>query len=369
MIKAYLKKLASFLLKTDSENSDLTFPIRYKLLLITSAVLLLSMSGVIFLASYFFRKDSEVRVKENNIKINEILSLKVKSDLQSIKQDIQITSSAILRSPNLTETISKELFAADKNFLLVGAYDFDLNPKFETLNYEFLKDYDYQKAEVQSLIKQFKPKVKKSFSGTTVIWNASPYFRHPILCIAFPLSESKDTGTILLTLFRLDSLLDAFQTSGQVETFLVSEDGSVLAHPDAKIVLSGSNLNDLPIVERMKKSTVDNGQFRYQSKDGTWFLGSFKKLSLGGVGVISQVREEKIFAEVNNIQKRNVYLLIVSLALAFIIVYIFAKSLSIPILNLVSASEEIRAGNYHITLEATTKDEIGVLTNSHLENL
>ncbi len=53
--------------------------------------------------------------------------------------------------------------------------------------------------------------------------------------------------------------------------FLVSEDGSVLAHPDAKIVLSGSNLNDLPIVERMKKSTVDNGQFRYQSKDGTWF--------------------------------------------------------------------------------------------------
>lgn len=364
MIKAYLKKLASFLLKTDSENSDLTFPIRYKLLLITSAVLLLSMSGVIFLASYFFRKDSEVRVKENNIKINEILSLKVKSDLQSIKQDIQITSSAILRSPNLTETISKELFAADKNFLLVGAYDFDLNPKFETLNYEFLKDYDYQKAEVQSLIKQFKPKVKKSFSGTTVIWNASPYFRHPILCIAFPLSESKDTGTILLTLFRLDSLLDAFQTSGQVETFLVSEDGSVLAHPDAKIVLSGSNLNDLPIVERMKKSTVDNGQFRYQSKDGTWFLGSFKKLSLGGVGVISQVREEKIFAEVNNIQKRNVYLLIVSLALAFIIVYIFAKSLSIPILNLVSASEEIRAGNYHITLEATTKDEIGVLTNS-----
>ncbi len=191
MIKAYLKKLASFLLKTDSENSDLTFPIRYKLLLITSAVLLLSMSGVIFLASYFFRKDSEVRVKENNIKINEILSLKVKSDLQSIKQDIQITSSAILRSPNLTETISKELFAADKNFLLVGAYDFDLNPKFETLNYEFLKDYDYQKAEVQSLIKQFKPKVKKSFSGTTVIWNASPYFRHPILCIAFPLSEFK----------------------------------------------------------------------------------------------------------------------------------------------------------------------------------
>ncbi|MBM9549116.1 HAMP domain-containing protein [Leptospira sp. 201903074] len=363
-MKTILLKLRSLLSKDSLPHGELQFPIRFKLLLITSVVLLVSMSGIIFLASYFFRKDSEVRVKENNIKINEILSLKVKSDLHSIKQDVHITASAILRNPNSANAIAKELFEEDQNFLLIGAYDVSLDPKFEALNDDFLQKYDYQKSEVKGLLRNIQPKLKKSFSGTTVIWNASPHFRHPILCLSFPLSESKDTHTILVTLVKLDSLLDAFQTSGPVETFLVSEDGSVLAHPDAKVVLSGINLNDLPIVERMKKSTVDNGQFRYESKDGVSYLGSFKKLGLGGVGVVSQVREAKIFEEVNNIQKRNVYILIVSLALSFIFVYVFAKSLSTPILKLVDASEEIRRGNYHIELHATSHDEIGTLTKS-----
>ncbi|TGL25435.1 HAMP domain-containing protein [Leptospira levettii] len=363
-MKTILIKLRNFFGNQSNTPGEFQFPIRYKLLLITSIVLLISMSGVIFLASYFFRKDSEVRVKENNIKINEILSLKVKSDLHSIKQDVHITASAVLRSTQSANSIAKELFEEDQNFVFIGAFDSSFNPKFEVVNDQFLEKYDYQKTEVKSIIKNIQPKLRKSFSGTTLIWNISPFFRNPILCISFPLSETKDTHTILVTLVKLDSLLDAFQTSGPVETFLVSEDGSVLAHPDAKVVLSGINLNDLPIVDRMKKSTVDNGQFRYENKDGESYLAAFKKLGFGGVGVISQVRESKIFEEVNNIQKRNVYLLIVSLSLSFIVVYIFAKSLSTPILKLVDASEEIRNGNYHITLHATTHDEIGTLTKS-----
>jgi len=334
------------------------------MLLIISFVLLVSVSGVIFLASYFFRKDSEGVVKENNIKINDILALKVKSDLQSIRQDVHITSAGILRNPKSAQVIAKELFAFDQSFILIGAYGPGLQPKFEVLNEDFLNNFDYQKSEIQNLMGTIKEKVKKAYSGSTVIWNASPYFRHPMLCLAFPLSETKDTQTILVTLVKLDRLLNAFQTSGTTETFLIGEDGSVLAHPDAKIVLSGSKLNDLPIVERMKKSLVDNGQYRYENKDGDYYLGSFKKLGIGGVGVISQVEEEKVFKAVNDIQKRNMYLLIIFLALAFIVVYIFAKSLSTPILSLVDAARMIQAGQFRLNLKATTRDEIGVLTRS-----
>lgn len=358
------KIITNLFAKEDSKSLNSAFPIRFKMLLIISFVLLVSVSGVIFLASYFFRKDSEGVVKENNIKINDILALKVKSDLQSIRQDVHITSAGILRNPKSAQVIAKELFAFDQSFILIGAYGPGLQPKFEVLNEDFLNNFDYQKSEIQNLMGTIKEKVKKAYSGSTVIWNASPYFRHPMLCLAFPLSETKDTQTILVTLVKLDRLLNAFQTSGTTETFLIGEDGSVLAHPDAKIVLSGSKLNDLPIVERMKKSLVDNGQYRYENKDGDYYLGSFKKLGIGGVGVISQVEEEKVFKAVNDIQKRNMYLLIIFLALAFIVVYIFAKSLSTPILSLVDAARMIQAGQFRLNLKATTRDEIGVLTRS-----
>ncbi len=358
------KFITNLFASDDSKSLHSAFPIRFKMLLIISFVLLVSVSGVIFLASYFFRKDSEGVVKENNIKINEILALKVKSDLQTIRQDVHITAAGILRSPNSANAIAKELFSFDQSFILIGAYGIGGQSKFEVLNDEFLENFDYQKSEIHNLMGTIKEKVKKSYSGSTVIWNASPYFRHPMLCIAFPLSETKDTQTILITLVKLDRLLNAFQTSGTTETFLIGEDGSVLAHPDAKIVLSGSKMNDLPIVERMKKSTVDNGQFRYENKEGSFYLGSFKKLGIGGVGVISQVEEEKVFKAVNDIQKRNMYLLIIFLAIAFIVVYIFAKSLSTPILALVEAARNIQAGQFRLNLKATTRDEIGVLTRS-----
>ncbi|TGL59151.1 HAMP domain-containing protein [Leptospira ognonensis] len=358
------KFITNLFAKEDSKSLNSAFPIRFKMLLIISFVLLVSVSGVIFLASYFFRKDSEGVVKENNIKINDILALKVKSDLQSIRQDVHITAAGILRNPKASQAIAKELFGFDQSFILIGAYGPGLQPKFEVLNEDFLQNFDYQKSEIQNLMGTIKEKVKKAYSGSTVIWNASPYFRHPMLCLAFPLSESKDTQTILVTLVKLDRLLNAFQTSGTTETFLIGEDGSVLAHPDAKIVLSGSKLNDLPIVEKMKKSLVDNGQFRYENKEGAYYLGAFKKLGIGGVGVISQVEEEKVFQAVNDIQKRNMYLLVIFLALAFIVVYIFAKSLSTPILALVEAARMIQAGQFRLNLKATTRDEIGVLTRS-----
>ncbi|MDZ4725367.1 MAG: adenylate/guanylate cyclase domain-containing protein [Leptospira sp.] len=358
------KFITNLFSKDDNKSLDSSFPIRFKLLLIISFVLLVSVSGVIFLASYFFRKDSEGVVKENNIKINDILALKVKSDLQSIRQDVHITSAGIIRNPGVSKVIAKELFDVDQSFILIGAYGPGMTPKFEVLNEDFLQNFDYQKSEIHNLMGTIKEKVKKAYSGSTVIWNASPYFRHPMLCLAFPLSESKDTQTILVTLVKLDRLLSAFQTSGTTETFLIGEDGSVLAHPDAKIVLSGSKLNDLPIVEKMKKSLVDNGQFRYENKEGVYYLGSFKKLGIGGVGVISQVEEEKVFQAVNDIQKRNMYLLVIFLALAFIVVYIFAKSLSTPILALVEAARMIQAGQFRLNLAATTRDEIGVLTRS-----
>ncbi|TGN06856.1 adenylate/guanylate cyclase domain-containing protein [Leptospira ilyithenensis] len=363
-MRQIITNITNLFIKDESNSLESQFPIRFKLLMIISFVLLFSVSGVIFLASYFFRKDSEVRVKENNIKINDILALEVKSDLETIRQDVHITASAIIRNPKISSVIAKELFESDSSFILLGAYGPGMIPQFEVYNEEFLQNYDYNKSEIRNLMGTMKDKVKKAYSGSTVIWNASPYFRHPMLCLAFPLSEKKDTNTILVTLVKLDRLLDAFQTSGTVETILIGDDGSVLAHPDAKIVLSGSKLNDSPIVEKMKKSTVDNGQYRFENKDGVKFLGSFKKLTIGSVGVISQVREDTVFAEVNNIQKRNVYLLIISLALAFIVVYIFAKSLSTPILALVSASKKIEAGQYHLDLKSTTRDEIGVLTKS-----
>ena len=69
--------------KTSVEALSETFKaskltIRIKLMVIISSIIFLSLSAIIYLATFFFKKDSENRIRENDLQITNIISLKLK---------------------------------------------------------------------------------------------------------------------------------------------------------------------------------------------------------------------------------------------------------------------------------------------------
>ncbi|WCL50043.1 adenylate/guanylate cyclase domain-containing protein [Leptospira sp. GIMC2001] len=346
----------------DKNFTPSRFTIRVKLMVIISSILFLSLASIIMVATYFFKEDNEIRVKENNIKITEVIALNVKSEINALKQSLQVTMSVISQSKT-DSSIKQILFREDPNILYVGVYDKANQPGVRIGNTQVLEDLGISTNVLEEFIRTNKDRFKQSFNNTTVLLNSSIGFRSPILAIGFPYSEDK-SNKIIIAMIRLEKFLEAFQTSGNIETFMVNDEGRIIAHSDVSMILSGANMVDLPIVQKMRTSTLDNGQFRYKGADDLWFLGSFKKIGLGGVGIISTVSEDKAFEEVYNIQRRNIYLMIAALNLAIIIVFFFAKRISEPILTLVTASKNIESGNYHLELKPETRDEIGILTNS-----
>ncbi|MCC6274897.1 MAG: HAMP domain-containing protein, partial [Leptospiraceae bacterium] len=232
---------------------------------------------------------------------------------------------------------------------------------------EFLKENQLTEKELENLINLHGSKFLKSFSGAAVVHNASPGFKIPILGISLPLASDSDEKMIIVMFIRLEKLLTAFQASGITETFMVNDEGSVVAHPDSKVVLSGSNLIDNPIVKAMMTSTLDNGQTRYKDKDGVYHLGSFKKLGIAGAGIVSTVSEDRAFEAVYNIQKRNIYIMIIAVCFAILVVYFFARSMTTPIQRLLGATKQIESGDFRVTIHPETGDEIGILTHSFID--
>ncbi|EMN27067.1 hypothetical protein LEP1GSC065_2845 [Leptospira kirschneri serovar Sokoine str. RM1] len=57
--------------------------IRQKLMVIISIIILISLGTIIALATYFFKSDNEIRVKENNLKLTDVISQKIRSDIAS----------------------------------------------------------------------------------------------------------------------------------------------------------------------------------------------------------------------------------------------------------------------------------------------
>ncbi len=341
--------------------------LKFKLISIISVIIILSLSGMIFLASYYFRKDNLIRIEENNLKLSEITASRVYSE---------IDKSRIIALTMLDEIDTKSAGASMIDFtrtdvLFAGIIN-DINSvKFlkKTYNSQILSKYQIQPESLDAVSESSGDVFKRAFAGETVIHNISQSLDFPVLALILPYkkNEAKQTASIMVSYIKLDALLKSFESRGTIIFFMVNSRGDVIAHPDPKVVLSGTNYYNLSIVESMFKSKTDNGNMRYKNDSGIVYLGSFKKIEFGGSGVIAAVEEEKVLEEVNSLQRRNIYLLVIVLASAILIVFFYSRSITGPLVRLVGATREIIQGNFHVNIKNSSKDEIGNLTDSFIQ--
>ena len=343
--------------------------IRLKLMLIISGIILASLMLMIFLASAFFRSDSQLRVEENNLKLNSVIASNIQSSISAINRNALVVARILDKSPALESELENTMFQVDPNLIYLGVYRRSgegLSAGRQLINPEFLVENQLLRTDIYSITPRHTQTFLRSTGGQTTMVNASPGFEVPLVGLSFPYTEGGDSNRILVAYLKMDFFIDAFKSEGGglVTTFMVAlDDGTVVAHNDEDLVLPGASFAELPIVEELRTSDKNNGQFPY-SDEGEAHLGAFCKLEFAGLGSISTAKEAEVFAEVYNIQRRNIYLMIVIISAAILFVFFFARSLVQPILRLVTAARMIRDGQYDIDMDPAHADEVGLLTDS-----
>lgn len=361
----------------ESKFGNFFSSIRFKLISIISFILALSISGMIFLASHFFKNDNQIRVQENNHKISEVISLKIKSDFQSIINKSRLIANALIQRKvqGGVEYFSRFTLSNDRDIIFQGVA---VPSKKSNLlrfvryiyNFPLMNESQITKEDIFTVNKTNRKVFSRSFDGEVVVHNISPGLKNPVIGISFPFNTDYQTkdNRLVLVYVKLDRFLRAFKSNGDItKVFMVNEDGDIIAHQDSSIVISGGNYINLPIVKMMIKSKLDNGQTRYEDENSIPHLGSFKKLGIGGTGIIATVDENRAFQAVYDIQRRNIYLMIIILTIAILIVFVFGNSITTPLIRLLGATKRIKEGDYRVNIHPATKDEIGELTNAFIE--
>ncbi|PJZ51364.1 adenylate/guanylate cyclase domain-containing protein [Leptospira adleri] len=338
--------------------------IRQKLMVIISFIILVSLGVIIALATYFFKSDNEVRIKENNLKLTDVISQKVRSDISSLTKRSLLLARSVAGSEESNNLLENE----DDIFYLkiFRKENGDYNGIKRIASDSSLKEYKISGEEADKIVRKYLNGQKKAQIGKPVVYNVSPDFHKPVLFLSVALGDGVNSA-VIVSLVKMDSILDSFKTSGITQFFLVGPDGKLIAHSDPKLILQPTSLADDPIVKNLLESSISNGQTRYKGKDNQYYLGSFRRIGYAGLGVISSTSEKKAFEEVYNIQKRNLYLMFVVVNVSILFVFFYSRRLTRPILKLVDASKEIEKGNFQLTLEAESGDEIGKLTTSFVE--
>ena len=317
-----------------------------KLLVLVTSLNLVSLAVVTLLGTYFLRRQGERQTQELNLALTELVGARISGELRFLEVQARAATAADRMAARRFQTQNPGVILLGRA-AATGVAPMLTNEAFVTKHKvltEKLRAPDSALASARA--------------GQTVLFNATERQPVPLLGVAFA-----DGRAPLLLFLDPGNFLSAFGEVTLSTVFVVDAHGTVLAHPDANLMLASTNLSNLPIVRRLMESPLDNAALRYADAEGVMFLGSFKKLP-GGVGVVATITQEMAFAEVMRMLWRNLLIALVIVNVGFVLAFFFGRSLTAPLRRLTAATERIRGGDFTVRPAAEGTDEIAELAGA-----
>lgn len=352
----------------DERASRVKRPIGVKLVVIISFLLVVAVGGVTYAVSYFVTQDTRSNAEENNLAINSRTASdtenRINSAVSSVTMFLDLMTGAVKDDESAKE-IEKLFF--DRNRDIVAVYYSRAENGVLLASNKFLVTHEIEKENVLAYIQQESESAEKAKNGSFEILNATPFFNSPLISLFCPATSSSGEGFVAF-LYSTEGIGESFASGSINQSFLVNNDGIVLIHSDFEKMNSAADLSSLKIVQEMLSSPGNNGQLPYKDENGDEYIGAFHKLGIGSGGVITVVKTSVILEGVKRITYRNICIMFAVVALAILIIYFFAKSLSKPLKALTEVVNEVNKGNFNTELfdelKLKRKDEIGVLERS-----
>ena len=346
--------------KYDTSLMTVKFSIGLRLILIITIIVLVSLGSITALVSWLFREDLRIAAEDNNFEVNRRSAMEAETTLQVMRSNSMILMQSIsaLGSGSAIAEQSVQLFF-DQNpqaaFLIFAA-----GGKTENLilnnRFFILREIDAAIADTFPVF--YREPLRRAALGETVLLNASPLFKEPLLAILFPWR-----GGALGLLFSPEKMNDTFGF-GTNQSFLINDSGDILVHADIDMVKNAANVSEMSFTKLIWNSPQHNEQLLYSDDEGTKYFGAFTKLNIGGAVAITSIEYDKVFEGITATTRRNLYLTITVLSISIMLIWFFSKSISVPLKVLADAAHEIEAGQFDQKLRPKGRSEIGVLTNS-----
>ena len=347
------------------------FPIGAKLVIIISILTILSLGIITLLVTWFQGQDVQITAEENNRTVNAQAASAAEKELASLR------ANSFLLLDILNTAGSSDVFAKQ-----TAAFYFERNPSVaavlltdsrrtdgierKLLSAPFFISNESEPALVDEFFSQVQDIVRQTEGGVMHVANASPVFDMPMLVLFYPYTE-KGLNQSLAVFFSAEKLSDSFGAGTLQTSCLVNDNGDVLVHPDFNLVKSGANWSNFSLFDQMIKNGDTNRQVLVTDETGKKIFGSYRRLSLGNLAVLTVADAELLLEPVAETTRRNVYLSVIVLFIVVMFVWFFSKSISKPVKILARAAGQIERGEYELDLKAKTRDELGLLTTSFMQ--
>ncbi|MBQ0002990.1 MAG: adenylate/guanylate cyclase domain-containing protein [Treponema sp.] len=357
----------------DNEKTKIKFSIGFKLVLIISILVVVSLGTITFLVSTIVGEDVRLKAEKNNLAIALSTGTTAVNELTTVRSNVFLMLDMLNASGGsgvLSRQTTTYFFERNQNIAAVI-----IPGSKELINNRYFISNEIETSIAGDFLTAHQKEVSEAEQGASIILNATPNFGVPMIACIYPWKDSGfDQAAVIF--YAADTLADAFGTTGSgSEIFMVNHEGDLLIHSDFNLVKAASNMSKIPLVKSMRNDTADNRQELFKTEDGTEYFGAYSKLSVADVAVLAMIKKDKALEAVNQQIIQNIRITIAVLCLSVLFIWIYSKTLSNPLKRLTAVANEIKQGNFNTDLfeqldkkkNKTRKprnDEIGVLIQS-----
>lgn len=343
------------------------FPIRAKLLLLTSGLILVATGSYLALAVGLFRDDKTSLVYELNASAVKTLAAETEASLGKVADKIKL-----LTQGHRDEAWTRAVLEAEPDLISFTLFEPDgsggWKPVFSVRNADYLKLYGFGSLDIERIRETVPVPFAQVVASRTWAANATAAGGAPILTLALALELAGSEGAaasdrIAVADLRLDRLLKLVSGRGVATTYLVDARGGVIAHPDAALVSQRASLIDVPLVRDALASPVAAQAKAFEWNGETW-LGAYATVGAGGIRVVSQVREAEAFRAARRLVEKSAIFALIVVTVGLLLSGWLARQLTEPIERLLEATERLSRWEFGESVHVRTRDEIARLARA-----
>ncbi len=183
--------------------------------------------------------------------------------------------------------------------------------------------------------------------------------------LAVPIKDDQGglRGTLLgvVDLAKLSNYIAQTKIGASGYAFLVDRTGKVVAHPDAKLVKEMADLSALPPVKATIAKEAGVTEYEY---NGDKKLAGYSFVPAAGWGVVAQQPLDEAMAGVTKIRNTGIAFTLGGVLLAALAGLFAAGIMTRPIRELVTATDQLAAGDLTVKVSVSSRDELGQLAQS-----
>jgi signal transduction histidine kinase len=345
-------------------------PIRFKFLIVTSLLLILSVGSYLFLAADIFKRDKTELVFDLTRSIVSNSASQIETLFVGINDKIKLVSLLSQDPSAKSEAVLQSIFQNESDMVFIARSD-----RFQELNQTLFVDPVFAQTYGTSaafysdgIVKKRPIPYQEIQTAGEAVWNATVPGGPPLLGYGKNVileNEGQAAAPFAIIVYvRADKILQTLRTNSVSGVFLTDQKGRLLLHTDtSKMFQPSLEFSTHPLVSRANQSPIRTGVAEFRNGEATW-LGAYSRAFNGNFIVFSEVSADLAFSAVSRLLKQSLLFASIVLTLAFLAAVLFSRSLTHPIRLLMDAMAKVSSGDLTTSINVKSHDEIAVLAQS-----